>query len=104
MQALAGGEFERQHHAESHRLAMQQTPGEAGAGFQRVAEGVAEIEQRALAGLALVARHDAGLAAAAHRDGLFARRRRRRTLLASSLPARRKRPASPSSPYLATSA
>ena len=42
-------------------------------GFERVAEGVAEIEQRALAGLALVARDDAGLAAAADRDGVLAR-------------------------------
>ncbi len=39
-----------------------------------MAESVAEIEQRALAGLALVARDDAGLAAAADRDGVLARR------------------------------
>ena len=43
------------------------------AGLERVAEGVAEIEQRAIAGLALVARDDGGLGAAAHRDGVFAR-------------------------------
>ena len=43
------------------------------AGLERMAEGVAEIEQRALAGLALVARDDAGLGAAAHRDGVLAR-------------------------------
>src|SRR5450631_2811678 len=67
-QSLAGGEFER------HRLAMQQAAGEAGAGLQRVTEGVAEIEQRTLAGFALVARHDVGLAAAANRNGMLARR------------------------------
>ena len=44
------------------------------AASKRMAEGVAEIEQRALAGLALVARHDRGLRAAAHRDGVLARR------------------------------
>src|SRR5450759_5025758 len=71
-QALAGGEFERQRRAERNRLAVQQPAGEAGAGLQRVTEGVAEIEQRALAGFALVARHDAGLAAAADRDGVLA--------------------------------
>ncbi len=43
-----------------------------------MAEGVAEIEQRAIAGLALVARHDGGLSAAAHRDGVFARQNSRR--------------------------
>ena len=51
-------ELERQRHAERDRLAVQQPVGEAGGGFERVAEGVAEIEQRALAGLALVARDD----------------------------------------------
>ena len=35
---------------------MQQAVGESGRGLEGVAEGVAEIEQRALAGLALVAR------------------------------------------------
>ena len=73
-QAFAGGEFERQRHAERHRLAMQQPLRKAGAGLQRVTEGMAEIEQRAFAGLALVARDDAGLAAAADRDGVLARR------------------------------
>ncbi len=73
-QAFLRGKLERQRHAERDRFAMQQTLREAGAGFERVAEGVAEIEQRAFAGLALVARDDAGLAAAAHRDGMLARR------------------------------
>ena len=53
---------------------MEQPVGKAGRGFQRMAEGVAEIEQRALAGLALVARHDRGLGAAGGGDGMFARR------------------------------
>ena len=72
-QSLGGGELERQHDAERHRLAVQQALREAGAGFQRVTEGVPEIEQCALAAFALVARHHPGLAAAANRDGVFAR-------------------------------
>ena len=54
-------------------LAMEQPVGKTGRGLQRMAEGVAEIEQRALAGLALVARHDRGLGAAGGGDGVFAR-------------------------------
>ncbi len=50
--------FRREHHADRHPLAVEQAVGEAGRGFQRMAEGVAEIEQRALAGLALVADDD----------------------------------------------
>ena len=42
--------------------------------FQRVAEGVAEIEQRALAGLAFVAGDDGRLGAATGGDGVLARR------------------------------
>ena len=51
-----------------------QAIGEAGGGLERMAEGVAEIEQRPLAGLALVARDDRRLHAAAHRDRMLARR------------------------------
>src|SRR5665213_2914480 len=72
-QAFAGGEFESQRHAERDSFAVQQPPGKAGAGFQRVAESMAEIEQRAFAGLALVARDDARFATAADRDGVLAR-------------------------------
>ena len=68
-----GGEFRRQHHADGDALAMEQPVGKAGRGLQRMAEGVAEIEQRALAGLALVARHDRRLGAAGGGDGVFAR-------------------------------
>ena len=104
--ALARGELERQRHAERHRFAVQQPVGEAAAGFERVAEGVAEIEQRALAALALVARDDAGLGAAADRDGVLARGpdlppANTSCQLASS---QAKNAASPSRPYLATSA
>ena len=53
---------------------MEQPVGKAGRGLQRMAEGMAEIEQRALAGFALVARHDRGLGAAGGGDGVFARR------------------------------
>src|SRR5262249_14517110 len=51
-------ECEGEGHAERDRLAVQQTIGESGRGLERVTEGVAEIEQRALAGLALVAADD----------------------------------------------
>ena len=82
---------------------MQQPVGEAGGGLQRMAEGVAEIEQRALAGLALVARHDRGLGAAGGRDGVFARGAAGEDLgVVGFEPA--KNAASPSRPYLATSA
>ncbi len=53
---------------------MEQAIGKAGRSLQRMAEGVAEIEQCALAGLALVARHDRGLGAAGGRNRMFARR------------------------------
>ena len=90
-------------HAEPDRLAVQQPVGEAGRRLERVAEGVAEIEQRAVAGLALVARDDRGLGAAAHRDGVFARGppANRSRQLASS---HSKNAASPSRPYFTTSA
>ena len=67
------GKFRRQHHADGNAFAMKQPVGKSGRGFQRMAEGMAEIEQRAFAGLALVARHDRGLGAAGGRDGVFAR-------------------------------
>ncbi len=47
--------------------------GEAGRRLEGMAEGVAEVEQHAVAGLALVAGDDRGLGAAAHRDGVLAR-------------------------------
>src|SRR3984893_18103617 len=49
-----GGELRRQHHADRHALAMEQAVGKSGRGFQRMAEGMAEIEQCAIAGFALV--------------------------------------------------
>jgi hypothetical protein len=60
-------------HADGHRLAMD----EAGAvvargGLQRMAEGVAEIEQGAVAGLGLVASDDGRLGAAGGGDGVDA--------------------------------
>ena len=52
-----GREPMRQRHADGDALAMHQPRAVIGGrGFQRVAEGVAEIEQRAVAGLELVAR------------------------------------------------
>ena len=67
------GKFRRQHHADGDAFAMEQPVGEPGRGFQRMAEGMAEIEQCAFAGLALVARHDRGLGPAGRRDGVLAR-------------------------------
>src|ERR1700760_1601608 len=72
--AELGRKLRREHHADRNALAMEQTIREAGDGFQRVAEGVAEIEQRAIAGLALVAGDDRGLGAAGGGDGVLARR------------------------------
>ena len=68
------GQFRRQHHADGNAFAVEQPVGKAGRGLQRVAESMAEIEQRAFAGLALVARDDRGLGAAGGGDGVFARR------------------------------
>ncbi len=53
---------------------MEQPVGKAGRGLQRMAEGMTEIEQRAFAGLALVARHDRSFSAARGGDSVFARR------------------------------
>ncbi len=47
--------------------------GKSGRGFQRMPEGVAKIEQRPIAGLALVARHDLRLHPATDGDGMFPR-------------------------------
>ena len=63
----AGSEAEGQADADGDGLAVQQPVGEAGPGLQRVAEGVAEVEQHAVAGLGLVAGDDGGLAR--HADG-----------------------------------
>jgi UDP-N-acetyl-D-mannosaminuronic acid transferase (WecB/TagA/CpsF family) len=52
---------------------VQQPVGKASGGFERMAEGVAEIEQRAVPGFSLVARNDAGFAATADSDGMLAR-------------------------------
>ena len=67
-------EVGRQHHADRDALAMEQPVGKPGGGFQRMAERVAEIEQRSLAVLAFVARDDRRLGAARGGDGVFARR------------------------------
>src|SRR5262245_59088898 len=61
-------EVERTAHAEGDRLPVQQPIREAGSGLEGVPEGVTEIEQRPLAGLALIARDRQRLCAAAHRD------------------------------------
>jgi hypothetical protein len=69
-----GGKFGGEDHADGHAFAVEQAVRKACRGFERMAEGVAEIEQRPLARLALVAHHDRGLCAAACGDGVLARR------------------------------
>src|SRR5581483_6865982 len=68
-------EIEREHHADRDRLAMQQLAGIATFGFERVGEGMAEIEQGALAALlTLIGGDDRRLGAAAGQDGLAPQR------------------------------
>ncbi len=100
-------EGEGQPHADGDRLAMQQPVRIAGEGLERMAEGVAEIEQRAGAGLlALVGRDDRRLGAHAG----FDRARGASSpiagenLAANVCSSQAKNGASPSSPYFTTSA
>ena len=72
---LAHGEVEGLDHADGHRLAMQQAAVIAALRLQRVAEGVAEVQQGALVVLALVRRHDLGLGTATAGHRLLPRRR-----------------------------
>jgi len=72
-QAAPGRERESQRHADRHRLAMQQATGKSRGRFQRMAESMAEIEQRALAAFAFVARDDIRLHPATGRHRDFAR-------------------------------
>src|SRR5436309_10558929 len=71
---MFGGERKCEHHAERNRLAVQQSIGEPGGSLECVTERVAEIEQRPLAGLALIPTYGRGLHAAAHRDRMLTRR------------------------------
>src|SRR5262245_54787714 len=73
-QSLFCRKFKCQRHSQCYRLAVQQPVREPAAGFERVPESVTKIEQRTLAGFALVARNDAGFATAAYRNGMLARR------------------------------
>ena len=72
-EAEAGREVEGERAADRDRLAVQQPVGVAGGGLERVAEGVAEVEERALALLGLVADDDRGLHLAGAADGVQAR-------------------------------
>ena len=72
------GEAEGLHHADGHAFAMEQRCGIAGGRFQRMAEGVAEIEQCAHACFGLVLGHDRSLGLAGAADGMNARLRGRR--------------------------
>ena len=68
-------EAEGEAHPDRHRLAMDEPGGVvAGHALERVREGVAEVEQRPLAVLALVADDDRGLRPAALGDGVVALR------------------------------
>jgi hypothetical protein len=78
----------RQHHADRHRLAVVEAFGIALFGLDRMAEGVAEVEQGALAMFQRVAGDDLGLVLAAARDGLGSR-------ASSSRPAGRSRSIQP---------
>ncbi len=68
------GKLRRQHHADGNAFAVEQAIGETGRRLQRMTKSVAEIEPRAFAGFALVARHDRGLGAAGGGDRVLARR------------------------------
>ena len=91
-------------HADADRLAVQPLA-VAGSRLDRVAEGVAEVQQRAAPVLALVLGDDRGLDLAGAPDRVGERRRvaarAAPSMLASS---QSKKPASATSPYLITSA
>ena len=104
-QAEVAREAERRGHADRDALAMDE-PRRIVAGqlLQGVAEGVPEVEQRALALLGLVGGDDARLGRAARSRSLRRGPVRRRTRRASSTSRNSKKPRSPISPYLTTSA
>src|SRR4051812_20379688 len=68
-----GRELEGANNPERDCLAVQQLVGKAGRGLEGVSKCVTRVEQRALAGLALVARDDPRLAAARDGDRVLAR-------------------------------
>src|SRR4029077_4902446 len=55
------GEVEGERHADRHAFAVQESVGVAGGCLECMAEGMAEIQQSALTGLTLIARHNVGL-------------------------------------------
>src|ERR1700735_3501435 len=69
-QPLFGGEGESERHADGDCFAMQKPAGKAARRLEGMAERMAEIKKRTVAGLALVAGDDVGLGAAAHGDGM----------------------------------
>ena len=99
-------QVEGHRHAGADGLAVQQVGAEAGLGLQRMAEGVAEIEQRAqVGGLALVGRHDARLGEAALLDAhRCAPRASPASTAAPFFSHQAKKAGSSISPYFATSA
>ncbi len=99
------GKGEGEPHADRDRLAMQQTVGIAGIGLERVAEGMAEIEQSARALLLfLVSLDDGSLGAGARLDRVAALWPGRGEDLGQFASSQAKNGASPSSPYFTTSA
>src|SRR5262249_40807097 len=84
--AAACREFDGEHHAYGDRFAVQQSIGESAGRFQSMTESMAEIEERALAGLTLVTANNCRLGAAGDRDGMFARRVARRACVKDVAP------------------
>ena len=104
--ALLDREGEGEPHADGDGLAMQEPVRVAGEGFERMAEGVAEIEQGARAALPRARRPPRWLpwrGRWSRRHG-GARPRCRRRFRANSASSQAKNGASPSSPYFTTSA
>src|SRR5882762_10286919 len=68
-EAEAHGEIESEDHAEGHGFAMQEPVAKPGLGLERMAKGVAKIQQGAVvAGLALIGGDDYCLHPATHHD------------------------------------
>ncbi len=92
----ASGEPQRRQQAEANRLAVAVALVAAGR-LDRVADGVAEVEHRAPAGVALVGGDDLALVAGAGEDQLGEPRRDRALRARAPAPRARRRPAGPSS-------
>ena len=97
-------EIEREPHAERDRLAVQQRVAESGLGLERVAERVAEIEERPLALLALVGGDDLRFRGTAPQHRLAPRGRVAGDETGAAVSSQSKKARSRMSPYFTTSA